>query len=110
MTLAANIPTKVHRATVSTEDANIKARSSSIFITLEVPLYKRYTEYINAAPATATFSQRIGSKNEIPDKNSGVAVTVVNTRHSSSDTSPPYVFSIQCMQVAIKATAPHIAK
>ena len=56
MTLAANIPTKVHRATVSTEDANIKARSSSIFITLEVPLYRRYTEYTNAAPATATFS------------------------------------------------------
>jgi len=56
MTLAANIPTKVHRATMSTEDANIKALSSSIFITLEVPLYRRYTEYTNAAPATATFS------------------------------------------------------
>ena len=54
MTLAANIPTKVHRATMSTEDANIKALSSSIFITLEVPLYRRYTEYTNAAPATAT--------------------------------------------------------
>ena len=89
MTLAANIPTKVHRATVGAEDANIKARSSSIFITLEVPPYRRYTEYTNAPPATATFSQRIGSKNEIPDKNGGVAVTVVDTRHSSSYTSPP---------------------
>ena len=89
MTLAANIPTKVHRATVGSEDANIKARSSSIFITLEVPPYRSYTEYTNAPPATATFSQRIGSKNEIPDKNGGVAVTVVDTRHSSSYTSPP---------------------
>ena len=85
MTLTAIIPTKIHKATVSTEDANIKARSSSIFMTLEVPRYRRYTEYTNTTPATAASKQRIGSKNEIPNENSGVAVTVVNTRHSFSD-------------------------